>query len=124
MSTHLRRAAAAVAARAAAADSVLRLPEVVALTGRCRSSIYADIAAGTFPPPLRLGPRSVGWRQSDIDAWLNSREVGTLAPPAAASAASRARRATPTPAPTPAPPARRTARTARVPAAGAPGGAA
>lgn len=111
MSTHLRRAAAAVAARAAASDSILRLPEVVALTGRCRSSIYADIAAGTFPAPLRLGPRAVGWRSSVIDAWLNSREVGTLAPPAAAQ-----RRT----AQTPATPARRTARSR---AAGAPGGA-
>jgi prophage regulatory protein len=65
-----------------APETILRLPVVVTRTGRCRSAIYADIAAGTFPKPIQLGPRAVGWRQSDIDAWLNSRQVGTLAPPA------------------------------------------
>ncbi len=26
-----------------------------------------------FPRPFRLGPNSVAWRESDIDAWLAAR---------------------------------------------------
>ena len=49
---------------------VLRLEEVCELVGLARSTIYAKMSAGGFPHPIRLGTRSVGWRLSDIDAWL------------------------------------------------------
>lgn len=52
---------------------ILRLRDVETLTGRKRSSIYEDIAAGRMPRPLKLGPRAVGWLRSDIDAWLAER---------------------------------------------------
>ena len=51
-------------------DRMLRLPEVVMLTGRSRSSIYQDMKVGAFPKPLSLGARSVGWKESQITAWL------------------------------------------------------
>ena len=41
---------------------ILRLPEVEAVTGKKPSAIYESIAAGTFPAPVPLGPRAVGWR--------------------------------------------------------------
>ncbi len=53
--------------------SVLRRPEVEARVGLSRSSIYAFMAAGQFPKPIRLGARAVAWRASDIEAWLASR---------------------------------------------------
>jgi prophage regulatory protein len=53
--------------------SVLRLPAVRARTGRSRSSIYADIKLGRFPAPIKLGPRSVGWLETDVMSWLESR---------------------------------------------------
>jgi prophage regulatory protein len=52
---------------------VLRLPQVRARVGLCRSSLYADIAAGTFPAPVKLGRRSVGWLESEIEQWLADR---------------------------------------------------
>jgi prophage regulatory protein len=52
------------------ADAILRLPEVVHRTGRSRSAIYRGVAAGTFPAPVALGPRAVGWRSSHIEAWI------------------------------------------------------
>lgn len=55
------------------ADKVQRLPEVIEDSGRCRSSIYAGIAAGTFPKPIKLGPRAIGWLRSDIQNWLSER---------------------------------------------------
>ncbi|GAB2877765.1 hypothetical protein GCM10027093_11350 [Paraburkholderia jirisanensis] len=52
--------------------SILRRKQVEAVTGLSRSTIYARIRDKTFPPAIRLGPRSVGWRAGDIDAFLAS----------------------------------------------------
>jgi prophage regulatory protein len=38
-----------------------------------RSSIYLNISKGTFPKPIHLGARSVGWLESDIDNWIDAR---------------------------------------------------
>jgi prophage regulatory protein len=35
-----------------------------------RSSIYAMVLEGSFPKPLKIGRRSVGWRPEDIESWL------------------------------------------------------
>lgn len=56
---------------------ILRLPCVLDMTGMSRSWVYAEIAQGRFPPPLKLGLRAIGWMQTDIEAWLNSRERRT-----------------------------------------------
>lgn len=52
---------------------VLRLQEVIRITGMGRSSIYKWMSEGTFPSPLSLGIRSVGWLEADIQEWLGSR---------------------------------------------------
>ena len=54
-------------------NTVLRLPLVKARTGLSRSTIYARIAGGSFPRPLNLGDRAVGWLESEIESWLSSR---------------------------------------------------
>lgn len=54
-------------------NKVLRLPEVVAITGHPRSTIYDQMAKGRFPKPIRLGIRSVGWLESEIIAWQRAR---------------------------------------------------
>ena len=53
--------------------SILRLPEVIARTGRSRSSIYEDMESGMFPQSVRLSVRSIGWKSDEIEAWLDSR---------------------------------------------------
>jgi prophage regulatory protein len=50
-----------------------RLPVVLKVTGLGRSTIYRWIADGSFPAPVRLGPRAVAWRWSDLDRWTQSR---------------------------------------------------
>ncbi len=55
------------------ANAVLRLPLVKARTGLSRSTIYLRIAEGSFPKPVSLGARAVGWLESDIEQWLTSR---------------------------------------------------
>lgn len=54
----------------------LRLPEVCRRVALSRSSIYAAIAAGTFPAPVRLGSNSVGWVSSEVEAWIAARIAG------------------------------------------------
>ncbi|NNU80409.1 AlpA family phage regulatory protein [Halovulum dunhuangense] len=55
------------------ADRILRRPEVELLTGLSRSTLYAMIAEGSFPEPLRLGRRAVGWRESVVEEWIGGR---------------------------------------------------
>jgi len=50
----------------------IRLPEVKVRVGLSRSTIYNRIAAKTFPPPIRLGEKSVAWLESSIDAWIQN----------------------------------------------------
>jgi len=55
------------------ATKVVRLPAVVQHTGLSRSTIYALIKAGSFPAPISLGARAVGWLVADVQTWLDSR---------------------------------------------------
>jgi prophage regulatory protein len=52
---------------------VLRLAEVIRATGLRRSSIYERVAAGTFPRPIRLSERAVGWLAPEVSAWVHER---------------------------------------------------
>lgn len=64
-------------------DRIIRLRELLRITGLSTSSVYRMMAEGTFPRPVRLGKNSVGWRASDIQTWIASRpEVEDYQPPA------------------------------------------
>ena len=54
-------------------NRVLRLPEVLTVCGLSRSSIYLKIKQGGFPPPIKLGERSVGWIEEEIQDWIDQR---------------------------------------------------
>ena len=51
----------------------IRLPEVKAVTGLSKTSIYQLIRAKSFPAPVRLGPRTVAWVKSEIREWAIER---------------------------------------------------
>ena len=59
---------------------ILRLPEVLELTGLCRTTIWRMAKKGTFPPSMKLGARAVGWRASDIYKWLEDLPEACPAP--------------------------------------------
>lgn len=52
---------------------ILRLPAVKATTGLSRSTIYLLVAEGSFPKPVGLGRRAVGWLEAEIQDWLQRR---------------------------------------------------
>ena len=53
--------------------SILRRKQVEKRTGLSRSTIYLRIQVGTFPKPVNLGGRAVGWLENEIEAWLAAR---------------------------------------------------
>lgn len=55
------------------ADRHLRRRDVEALTGLARSTLYALMAKGQFPRPVKLTGKAVAWPESKISEWLASR---------------------------------------------------
>lgn len=53
--------------------TMLRLPQVVAMTGLPPASIYALIAADKFPRQIALSVNRVAWVEADVQAWLRAR---------------------------------------------------
>jgi prophage regulatory protein len=53
--------------------SVIRLAEVRRRTGQSTSSLYAAMARGDFPKPIKLSTRAVGWLARDVEAWIEAR---------------------------------------------------
>lgn len=52
---------------------VLRLGDVISLTGLARSTIYKSIGEGSFPRPINLIGRSVGWIEAEAHDWIRAR---------------------------------------------------
>lgn len=52
---------------------IIRLKEVIDSTGLARSTIYKYIAEATFPKPVSLGDRCVGWVDSEVHDWILAR---------------------------------------------------
>ena len=57
-------------------SKILRLPAVCEVTGLGRSTIYKKLSERSFPQPVRLGTRAVGWKTRDVVAWLEDPERG------------------------------------------------
>jgi len=51
---------------------ILRFPEIQRRTGLSRSTIWRRIQQETFPAPVSLGGRAVGWRAAEVEAWIES----------------------------------------------------
>ncbi|API87537.1 helix-turn-helix transcriptional regulator [Francisella uliginis] len=54
-------------------NKILRLKQVVEMTGTSKTTIYRWINAGTFPKPINLSHVSVGWLEADINDWIQSK---------------------------------------------------
>lgn len=54
-------------------EKILRLPAVKSLTGLSRSTIYLWVEGKSFPEPINLGTRAVGWVESEITQWIDQR---------------------------------------------------
>jgi prophage regulatory protein len=70
-----------MAAQIQTALTILRRKQVEARTGLSRSSIYARLRHNpkrpgdydpTFPKPVSVGAKAVGWIEAEIDVWLTA----------------------------------------------------
>lgn len=60
---------------------MLRLPQVIQLTGLGRDSIYRLGSAGHFPRPRKLSERASAWREDEIQKWIESRPIAAKSVP-------------------------------------------
>lgn len=56
-------------------ETLLRLPDVIAATGLSKTTIYELQRSREFPAARRLSRRCVGWPASEVQAWIDSRQL-------------------------------------------------
>ena len=56
-------------------DKLLRLPQVMELTGLAKSTVWKWVKEGKLPEPTKLSPRVSVWKQSEIQAFIDSSSV-------------------------------------------------
>jgi prophage regulatory protein len=54
-------------------DRLVRMKELKLLVGLSNSSIYSLINLNRFPKPIHLSERSVAWKISTVNAWVEER---------------------------------------------------
>lgn len=60
-------------------DRAIRLPEVIQITGRSKTMIYADIKTGCFPAGFLIGKRARAWSLTSINEWLEQQKAKGVA---------------------------------------------
>jgi predicted DNA-binding transcriptional regulator AlpA len=64
---------------------ILRTADVTRLTGLSRTTLWRMERQGSFPTRIRLGLNSVGWRNEEVQHWIESRPRGMTLPDASHS---------------------------------------
>lgn len=59
-------------------ERLLRLPDVMTIVGLGKTTIYNRIKKGTFPRPIPLTPRTVGWPKSQIETLVEQIKSGDV----------------------------------------------
>lgn len=54
---------------------LIRMPQVMDMTGMGKSTIYAKIREGEFPRPLKISNRHVAWDAYEITTWIENLQV-------------------------------------------------
>ena len=52
--------------------TLLTINEVLDATKMSKASVYRRIADGSFPQPVRVGPRSIRFRAEEVEAWATN----------------------------------------------------
>jgi prophage regulatory protein len=62
-------------------EGFVRLPLILALIPVGRSTWWAGVKSGRYPPPVKLGPRTTAWRVEDIRRLISSAVSAGTEPP-------------------------------------------
>ncbi len=52
--------------------ALLRLNNVLAITGLKKTKLYDLIKSGDFPPPVKIGDRIATWPDNEVRDWISS----------------------------------------------------
>ena len=53
-------------------DRLIRLPELLQITGLSRATVYRLIEQRKFPASVQISANSKGWFASQVEAWMQS----------------------------------------------------
>ncbi len=53
-------------------DRIIKLDEVVRITGLSASTIWRMEKTGFFPSRIQISQRSVGWSEADVEEWIQN----------------------------------------------------
>jgi len=54
-------------------DKLLRLPQVLEISGLCRSVVYKLAKQGQFPAQVTVGVRGARWSEKEVRDWVADR---------------------------------------------------
>ncbi len=57
--------------------TLMRAGQVAQRFGISRTTLWRWCRSGHFPPAAQLGPQTVAWRTSTVEAWLDERFATT-----------------------------------------------
>lgn len=60
-------------ARIAETVRLMRMQEVLELTGMCRSTLYNKLKKAAFVRPIAIGERSIRFSEAEVYAWIKER---------------------------------------------------
>lgn len=52
---------------------IYRQPEVLAILGIAKTTLWRMVNSGSFPKPIKLGERVNGWKVETVKAWLDAK---------------------------------------------------
>jgi prophage regulatory protein len=55
-------------------EEILRKRRVLSVIGMGNTWLHDAVKRKEFPAPVRLGARAVGWKRSDVEAWVANRQ--------------------------------------------------
>lgn len=58
-------------------DRAVKLPELIQLTGKSKTSIYREMKEGRFPSGFSIGTRARAWSLNAVNAWLERCKQGS-----------------------------------------------
>lgn len=53
---------------------ILKIKQVCEINALSKATIYREIKEGKFPDQVQLTDRNIGWLETDINAWIVSRQ--------------------------------------------------
>ena len=57
-------------------ERIIRVSELSLILGVSETTIWRWRQDGSFPNPISLGPKLIGWRSQTVNEWFENKEIG------------------------------------------------